>query len=46
MTKKLKIGITLRITNAEHYDEKRDSLSHDWYKMFQKINNSYLSYII
>jgi putative glutamine amidotransferase len=38
MTKKLKIGITLRITNAEHYDEKRDSLSHDWYKMFQKIN--------
>ena len=33
----LKIGITFRITNAETYDEKRDSLSHDWPVFLEKI---------
>ena len=31
------IGISLRITNAEKYVEKRDSLSHDWPKLIEKI---------
>ena len=35
--KMLKIGITFRITNAETYDEKRDSLSHDWPVFLEKI---------
>jgi len=26
----MKIGITLRVTNAPNYSEKRDALSHDW----------------
>ena len=33
-----KIGITFRITNAENYEEKRDSLSHDWPIFLEKIN--------
>jgi len=33
----LKIGITFRITNAETYEEKRDSLSHDWPIFLEKI---------
>ena len=28
--KKLKIGISLRIVNAENYEEKRDALSQEW----------------
>jgi N5-(cytidine 5'-diphosphoramidyl)-L-glutamine hydrolase len=35
--KMLKIGITFRITNAETYEEKRDSLSHDWPIFLEKI---------
>jgi len=35
--KMLKIGITFRITSAETYDEKRDSLSHDWPIFLEKI---------
>lgn len=36
--KKLKIGISLRILNAESYDEKRDALSQDWPQFFEKLN--------
>ena len=35
---KIKIGISLRITNAEQYSEKRDALSHDWTLFFEGIN--------
>jgi len=31
------IGISLRITYAKDYDEKRDSLSHDWPKLMEKL---------
>ena len=31
------IGISLRITHAKDYDEKRDSLSHDWPKLMEKL---------
>lgn len=34
------IGISLRITNAEKYVEKRDSLSHDWPILFQQLGFS------
>tara|TARA_B100000029_G_scaffold202462_1_gene200741 strand:- start:20 stop:643 length:624 start_codon:yes stop_codon:yes gene_type:complete len=37
---KPKIGISLRITNAENYTEKRDSLSHDWPILLEKIGFS------
>jgi len=36
--KMLKIGITFRITNAETYEENRDSLSHDWPIFLEKIH--------
>lgn len=41
----LRIGITTRITNAVGYDEKRDSLAHDWSRYFisQFPNSSWLS---
>ncbi len=32
----LKIGISMRITNASSYEEKRDSLAHDWYIFFKE----------
>lgn len=35
---KTKIGITLRIVNAENYSEKRDALSHDWPEFFEKMD--------
>tara|TARA_B110000014_G_C20088632_1_gene569694 strand:+ start:549 stop:1196 length:648 start_codon:yes stop_codon:yes gene_type:complete len=35
---KIKIGISLRITNAINYEEKRDSLSHDWVEFLESIN--------
>lgn len=35
---KIRIGISLRITNAENYDEKQDSLSQDWPNFFKKLN--------
>ena len=35
---KIKIGISLRVTNAEQYSEKRDALSHDWTLFFERIN--------
>ena len=35
-----KIGISCRITDAINYDEKRDSLSHDWIVFFNKLNFS------
>ena len=31
------IGISLRVTNAEKYVEKRDSLSHDWSIVLQQL---------
>lgn len=33
-----KIGITLRITDAEKYDEKRDSLSQEWTNLLDALN--------
>jgi len=36
--KKRKIGISQRITNAQNYVEKRDSISHDWTKFLEKID--------
>ena len=35
---KIKIGISLRITNAINYEEKRYSLSHDWVEFLESIN--------
>ncbi len=35
-----KIGISCRVTNAINYDEKRDSISHDWINFFNKLNFS------
>ena len=32
------IGVSLRITNAENYDEIRDSISHDLVLFLQKLN--------
>jgi N5-(cytidine 5'-diphosphoramidyl)-L-glutamine hydrolase len=37
---KLKIGISLRIINAENYDEKRDAISHDWPLFLEKIKSN------
>ena len=34
------IGISLRVTNAEKYVEKRDSLSHDWSIVLQQLGVS------
>tara|TARA_Y100000310_G_scaffold320560_1_gene377133 strand:+ start:846 stop:1490 length:645 start_codon:yes stop_codon:yes gene_type:complete len=31
------IGISLRITHTKDYDEKRDSLSHDWPKLMEEL---------
>jgi len=36
--KKLRIGISLRVTNAPNYNEKRDSLSQDWPKFLESSN--------
>ena len=33
-----KIGISLRVETIEKYDEKRDTVSHDWINFFQKFN--------
>ena len=35
---KIKIGISLRITEASNYTEKRDSLSHDWAQFLEEID--------
>jgi len=35
---KIKIGISLRITEASNYTEKRDSLSHDWAQFLEDID--------
>ena len=35
---KPRIGISLRITEATNYTEKRDSLSHDWAEFLESIN--------
>jgi len=37
---KPKIGISLRITNAQNYVEKRDSISHDWPVLLEKLGFS------
>jgi len=34
----MKIGISLRVVNAQNYSEKRDALSHDWLPFFEKLN--------
>ena len=36
---KIKIGISLRVTKAKNYSEKRDGLSHDWPKFFKKFDS-------
>ena len=33
-----KIGISLRIVEAENYDETRDALSHDWITLLEELN--------
>ena len=33
-----KIGITMRVVNAENYIERRDAISHDWPKFLKSIN--------
>jgi len=38
ITEKIKIGISLRISDAPNYSEKRDALSHDWPRFFEKLN--------
>ena len=35
---KKKIGISLRIVDAQNYVEKRDALSHDWPKFLEKLD--------
>ena len=35
---KIKIGISLRVTEASNYTEKRDSLSHDWAQFLEEID--------
>jgi len=36
-SKKLTIGISLRIMKNSDYDEDRDALSHDWIQLFEKL---------
>lgn len=38
MSKKFKVGISLRIVNAENYDETRDALSHDWILLLEELD--------
>ena len=33
-----KIGISLRVETIEKYDERRDTISHDWINFLQKLN--------
>ena len=33
-----KIGISLRVIKDPNYDEKRDAISHDWPRFFEKLN--------
>ncbi len=33
-----KIGISLRVVEAQNYAEKRDALSHDWSKLFENLD--------
>ena len=33
-----RIGITLRVVNSDHYPEKRDAISQDWFKILEKLN--------
>lgn len=35
---RLRVGISLRIMNAQNYDEKRDALSHDWPIFLERLN--------
>ena len=32
-----KIGITMRVVNAENYIERRDAISHDWPHFLEKL---------
>lgn len=34
----IKVGISLRVTQASNYDEKRDALSHDWVSFSVKLD--------
>lgn len=36
--KKLKVAITLRLSNAQNYSEKRDALSRDWPIFLEKLD--------
>ena len=38
MKNQLKIAISTRITNAHNYDEKRDSISHEWPALLEKLD--------
>ena len=33
-----RIGLTLRIETIKEYNEKRDTISHDWIQFFQKLD--------
>ena len=35
--RKQKIGVSLRIVNAQNYDEERDALSHDWTSLLEDL---------
>jgi len=37
-TKKVRVGISLRVTNAPNYDEKRDSLSQEWPQFLESVD--------
>jgi putative glutamine amidotransferase len=37
INQEIKIGISLRIIDAQNYKEKRDALSHDWPILFEKL---------
>ena len=38
ISKHQKIGISLRIVEAENYNETRDALSHDWITLLEELN--------
>ena len=35
--RKQKIGVSLRIVNAQNYEEERDALSHDWTSLLEDL---------
>ena len=37
-----KIGISLRVEKIEKFNEKRDAISHDWVKFFERLEKGNL----